>query len=219
MCPLKQTVGFPSLSTPERITYEYLPAGHSSCRPHGALVTTAHISHKNCHIINVWQLMQNFNFLMFMHTCIMHACMHARTHALTHTHTHDRFMAFWIFSGHWGSAGTRRNIHPLTPLICFLHLSWSMASSLFTLHAWQSFTTISLQVFLAGHLPSQTPYISLPKKSLSSFLSPCPYHRNLFCCGTEVNPFLGTLSCSWMQHIHQTILISARWNVTSFPFL
>ena len=32
-------------------------------------------------------------------------------------------------------------------LICFLHLLWSMASSFFNLHAWQSFSTISVQVF------------------------------------------------------------------------
>jgi len=37
-CPLKQMVGLPSLSTPDRIRYEYLPAGHSSCRLHGALL-------------------------------------------------------------------------------------------------------------------------------------------------------------------------------------
>jgi len=33
--------------------------------------------------------------------------------------------------------------------ICFLHLLGSVASSLFNLHAWQSFCTISVQVFFA----------------------------------------------------------------------
>jgi len=45
-------------------------------------------------------------------------------------------------------------------LICFLHLLQSMASFLFSLHAWQSFSTISLQIFLAWHPPLNTPYIS-----------------------------------------------------------
>jgi len=55
-----------------------------------------------------------------------------------------------------------------------------------------------------------------------------PTDRNLFCCSTEImsshaslslNPLLRTLSCSLMPHIHPTILISACWSATSFPFL
>jgi len=45
--------------------------------------------------------------------------------------------------------------------ICFLHLLQSMASSLFNQRVLQSFSTISLQVFLlAWHPPLHTPYIS-----------------------------------------------------------
>jgi len=44
-----------------------------------------------------------------------------------------------------GSAGTGTNIHPLIILISFFHLLRSIASSLFNLHAWQSFCTTSLQ--------------------------------------------------------------------------
>jgi len=56
-------------------------------------------------------------------------------------------------------------------LICFLLLLWSMASCMFNLRAWQSFCTISLQVFfglLIGLAPPlYTPYISLPSHCLS----------------------------------------------------
>jgi len=116
-------------------------------------------------------------------------------------------------------------------IICFLHLLWSMASSLINLHAWQSFSTISLQVFFALTLdlaPSTSYSIHFFTQSLSCFCSTCLYHRNLFCCSTEImssnpshslNPLLGTLSYSLMPHIHLTILISARWSATSFSFL
>jgi len=60
-------------------------------------------------------------------------------------HHHHRFIAFCLGLPGW--AGTRRNIHQLTPtihdressFICFLHLLQSIASSLFNLHPWQSF--------------------------------------------------------------------------------
>jgi len=124
---------------------------------------------------------------------------------------------------------------PLTPMVVInhpylLHLLWSMASSLFSLRAWQSFFTISLQVFfglLLGLAPSTLYCIHFFTQSSSSFRSTCPYHCNLFCCSTEImssnpslslNPLLGTLFCSLMLHMHLTILISARWSATSFSF-
>jgi len=76
-----------------------------------------------------------------------------------------------------------------SPLICFLHLLRSMTSSLFNLRAWQSFSTISLQVFFAlplGLVPSTSYFIHFFTQSLSSFCSTCPYHRDLFHCSTEI---------------------------------
>ena len=106
-------------------------------------------------------------------------------------------------------------------LICFIHLLRSTASSVFNLCARQSFSTISLQVFFGlslGLAPSTSYTIHFFTQSFSSFHSTCPYHRNLFCCTTEImssntslslNPLLGTPSCSLTSHIHLTILISA----------
>jgi len=79
---------------------------------------------------------------------------------------------------------------------CFRHLLRSMAFSLFNLRSWQSFSTISLQVFfdLPLRLASSTSYsIHFFTQSLNSFRSPCPYYRNLFCCSTKImscNPSL-----------------------------
>ena len=107
----------------------------------------------------------------------------------------------------------------------------SMASSLFNPCVWQSFFTISVQVFfglLLGLAPSTSYSIHFFTQSLSSFRNTCPYHRNLFHCSTEImpsnlslslNPLLGILSCSFMPLIHLTILIPAHWGATSFSFL
>jgi len=120
--------------------------------------------------------------------------------------------------------------HQLSSLICFLPLLRSMASSLFNLCAWQSFSTISLQVLFGlplGLAPSTSYSIHFFTQSLSSFCSTYSYHRNLFCYSTEimssnpslfVNPLLGTVSWSLMPLIHLTILISACWSANSFSF-
>ena len=113
-------------------------------------------------------------------------------------------------SKHW----RRSSIIP----ICFLHLLRSMASSLFKIHAWQSFHTISVQPFFGLPLclaPSTSYSIHFFAQSLSSFCSTCPYHCNLFCCSTKIissNPslslssLLGTLSSS-----HYVIMFSISW--------
>jgi len=138
----------------------------------------------------------------------------------THT-TILRLSGFWPGQSRW--AGSRRNSPTHTycghqsSLNCFLHLLWSMASSLFSLRAWQSFSTISFQVFFGlrlGLAPS-TSYEPLP-----SFHTSSPYNRNLCCCPSlSLNPLLGTVPCSLMLHIHLSILISAHWSATSFSFL
>ena len=72
-----------------------------------------------------------------------------------------------------------------TSCITFLHLQRSMASSLFSLRAWQSSRTTSFQVLFGlplGLEPSTSYSMHFFTQSSSSFRSTCPYQRSLFCC-------------------------------------
>jgi len=140
----------------------------------------------------------------------MHAC----------THTHNCFTALWILSGTTWMSRYQKKQSPThtyrghqSSLICIIQLIRSMASSLFNLCTWQSFSAISLQVFFGlplGLAPSISNSIHFFTQSLSSFRNTCPYHRNLFCYSTEImssnpslslNPLLGTLPCSFTTHM------------------
>ena len=85
--------------------------------------------------------------------------------------------------------------------ICILHILQLMIFSLFNLHAWHSFCTISVQVFFGlplGIAPCTSYTIHFFTQSLSSFRSTC----NLFCCSTEIissNPRLSLNLCNLMQ--------------------
>jgi len=75
--------------------------------------------------------------------------------------------------------------------ISFFHVPRSIASSLFKLHAWQSFCTTSYHVLFGlplGLEPSTSYSIHFFKQSVSSFRSPCPYHRSLFYYSIMPNP-------------------------------
>ena len=146
------------------------------------------------------------------------------------------------FNGLW--SGTTRvgryqkkhsptHTHPdhQTSFINFLHLLWSIASSMFSLHAWQSSLTTSLQVLFGlplGLGPSTSYSMHFFTHSSSSFRSTWPYHHSLFCCNTNamlsipslsLSSLLGNLSFTLMPHIHLTILISAHLSATTFSFL
>ena len=85
--------------------------------------------------------------------------------------------------------------------ICFLHLVRFMASSLFSLRAWLSSCTISVQVFLvyllACHPPLHIPYIFT--QSLFPFRSTCPYDCNLFCCSAKIMSCNASLSTLYLE--------------------
>ena len=77
--------------------------------------------------------------------------------------------------------------HPT--FISLFYLARSIASSLFKLHAWQSFCTTSVHVLFGlvlGLEPSTSYSIHFFTQSVSSFCSTCSYHRNLFCCSINI---------------------------------
>jgi len=89
---------------------------------------------------------------------------------------YNHFTALCILSGTTRMSWYQKKHSPThtyhghqSSLVCFLHPLWSMASSLFNLRTWQSFCTISLQVFFGlplGLSPLHTPYISSPNHCL-----------------------------------------------------
>jgi len=87
----------------------------------------------------------------------------------THTHTHTRPYGFCMWQPGW--AGTRRSIHPLTPIMVISHPLYASSiyydpwhppcsiyvhDSIFS----QSVLKFSLVYLLAWHPPLHTPYIS-----------------------------------------------------------
>jgi len=102
---------------------------------------------------------------------------------VTCTHTLNHFTALWILYQKQHSPTYTYRGHQ-SSLICFTHLIRSMASSLFNPCTWQSFSTISLQVFFRlplGLTPSTSYSIHFFTQSLSSFCNTHPYHCSLFC--------------------------------------
>ena len=155
---------------------------------------------------------------------------------LENTHTHNRFTALWNLSGTTRVSRNQKKHSPTytyrgnqLSLICFISLLRSMTSSLFSPHAWQSFSTISkfsLVYLLTWHPPLHTPYISSPGHCL---LFTTHAHTIATCFAVvprlssnpslSLYPLLGILSCSFVPYIRLTIIISARWSATSFSFL
>ena len=114
--------------------------------------------------------------------------------------------------------------HPI--LINFFHLPQSIASSLFKLHAWQSFCTTSLHVLFGLPLCLEPSTLYSPHfftQSMSSFCNTCPCHCNLFCCSTNIlssipslslNSLLGTVFTHPSDHSH---LCSLKCHLIFFP--
>jgi len=101
-------------------------------------------------------------------------------------------------------------------LISCLHLLWSIASSLFNLHVWQSFCTIPVQVLfglLLGLAPLTTYFVRFCNPSFSPLCNTCPYQCNLFCCSTEIMLSSPSLSQLYLE-LCLSPFISACWSAT-----
>ena len=91
-----------------------------------------------------------------------------------------------------------------------------MASSLFSPHAWQSFSTICLQVYFGlplGLAPSTSYSIHFFTQSLSSFRNTCPYHCHLFHCSTEITSSNPSLSLSTL-YLEFCLVVSRHTSTT-----
>ena len=125
-------------------------------------------------------------------------------HTHTHTHTQQPFndlLSGTTRVGQYQKKHSPTHTYPNHQLsfINFLHLLQSIASSLFSLHAWQTFSTTSLQVLFGLPLslgPSTSYSMDFFTQSLSSFRRTCPYHRSLFCCNTNATSSISNLSIS-----------------------
>ena len=109
----------------------------------------------------------------------------------THTHTQpfNGLLSRTTLVGRYQKKHWPAHTHPddRTSFIIFLHLQRSKASSLFSLRAWQSSRTTSLQVLFGLSLglgPTTSYSMHFFTQSSSSFRSTCPYQRSLFCCNT-----------------------------------
>ena len=122
------------------------------------------------------------------------------TASLPHTHTTVSWPLVWDYPGRLVPGETFTHSHPSWSRINFqVHLVRCIASSLFNLHAWQSFSTTSLQVLFGLHLglgPSTSYSMHFFTQSSSSFHNTCPYHRSPFCCNTNVMSSIPNLSLS-----------------------
>jgi len=162
--------------------------------------------------------------------------MSVSTHTPTPTHTQPFYSSLDFVRDNPGELVPEETFHQLTAVMVISHpLSassiyydpWHPPCSIYVPDSLfpQSPSFLWLPLGLAPSTSYSTHFFT---QSLSSFCSTWPYHHNLFCCSTEImssnaslslNPLLGTLSCSFMPHIHLTILISAHWYAPHFPFL
>jgi len=123
--------------------------------------------------------------------------------------THNLLTAFCLgLSGLYQKKHSPTHTHPdhWTSFVNFLHLLRSIASSLFSLRAWQSFWQPLSRSSLVLDPLLHTPCISSPNLFAAhacSAVIPMPCHLYLI----SLSSLLGNLSFSLMPHIHLTILI------------
>jgi len=162
---------------------------------------------------------------------------------IIHTYTQPlQLYGFCPGQPRWAS--TRRNIHPLTPIVSIvpylLHPSITIHGILSVQSTCLSlFSAISLQVFSGlplGLAPSTSYSIHFFTQSLSSFRNTCPYHRNLLLldngaqwCKEHSHAVIWSGTCDLLitgsvpnlLHQHATIspIPSTNYHIGQFPFV
>jgi len=163
---------------------------------------------------------KNIKHQLLTHCLDMLQILQYKTQIMSHVHTYTRTQPF-----HGSLDFVRDNPgEPVTEeTFTHSHSSWSLIVP-YLLHpsntiygilpiqfmcgAWQSFSTISLQVFFGlplGLAPSTSYSIHFFTQSLSSFSNTCPYHRNLFCnliCPNRHNFFIVEMNKKVHKQIH-----------------
>jgi len=153
----------------------------------------------------------------------------------THTTTILRFSEFCRRQPGW--AGTRRNIHPLTPIVAINHPlfassicydSWHplcsicLSDSLFP----QSLSKFSLVYFLAWHHPLHTSYISSPNHCLlfaahAHTIATCTERMCLWWCQIILGFLVIIMSVHTHAHAHIhnrfTTLLDFVWDYPGVP--
>jgi len=127
--------------------------------------------------------------------------------SVQHTHTQP-FNGRWSVTtrvGRYQKKHSPTHTQPghRTSFISFLHLLRSITSSVFSLCAWQSSLTTSLQVLfgLPLGLGLSTSYSMHFFTQSSSLCTTCPYQHSLFCCNTNAMssiPSLGQRAVKWV---------------------
>jgi len=136
----------------------------------------------------------------------------------THTNPYNHLTALCL--GLPGLASTRRNIHPLTPVLIFKH----PLSTSFIYYDQYTWLTVLFHNLSPGPLWSSswsgTLYFMLYTFFHQIIIFLFTTHAiTMFCCSTEImssipnisfSSLLGNLSLTLIPHIHLTILISAH---------
>jgi len=163
--------------------------------------------------VNSLLLIICYNVLSLTGVCVCIAT-HTQHHTTPHTHTQpfNGFLSGTTRVGRYQKKHSPAHTHPdhRTSFIIFLHLQWSIASSLFSLRAWQSSRTTFLQVLFGlplGLGPSTSYSIYFFIQSSSSFRSTRPYQCSLFCCNTNAMISIPSLSLSSSLTQHHWLAI------------
>jgi len=158
--------------------------------------------------VKCWEVMKTKRLCQHDLLQVVSAVLYACYFYCVVLHTQNRLTALCPGLPEW--AGTRRNIHPLTPFQIIRHpLSASSMyydpqhphCSIYMLDCTfpqplSRFSLVYLFVYFILHTFLHQKFTTLFTAGAYSFHNSCPYHRSLFCCSTNVMSSVPNLSLS-----------------------